>query len=207
MRPDDIRHLFQTPGGGYAFARWSRPVAPVAFGVEAETLPFIKGAVKTVATIAGRTLADTDPESGANLVFFFLRDWPELLDVPEIGGILDAPAATVARLTDADALHFRSFRFDDEGAIRAAFVFVKMDHRLAPVPAETLALEQAVRVALLWSPAAFADRSPLLQGQAGVLVRPEIAALVRAAHDPVMPDTASDPAHALRLAARMKVVS
>lgn len=32
----------------------------------------------------------------------------------------------------------------------------------------------------------------------------EIAALIRAAYDPILPDTASDPSHALRLAARLR---
>jgi hypothetical protein len=41
----------------------------------------------------------------------------------------------------------------------------------------------------------------LLNGQ--TVLRPEVAAVIRAAYDPVMPAVASDPSHALRLAARI----
>ena len=34
-------------------------------------------------------------------------------------------------------------------------------------------------------------------------MRPEIAGLIRAAYEPVLPDVAKDKSHALRLAARM----
>ncbi|TVP74300.1 MAG: hypothetical protein EA339_00620, partial [Rhodobacteraceae bacterium] len=71
------------------------------------------------------------------------------------------------------------------------------------VSAETLALSQAVQVILLWSDMAFSDRSALAVVEDGVILRPEIGALIRAAYDPVLPAVASDPAHALRLAARM----
>jgi hypothetical protein len=37
-------------------------------------------------------------------------------------------------------------------------------------------------------------------------LRPEIAAVIRAAYDPVLPVAATDPSHALRLAARMEAV-
>jgi hypothetical protein len=58
-------------------------------------------------------------------------------------------------------------------------------------------------VILLWSDRAFAERSPLARTPDGVTVlRPGIAAVIRAAYDPVMPAAASDPSHALRLAAR-----
>jgi hypothetical protein len=35
------------------------------------------------------------------------------------------------------------------------------------------------------------------------LLKPQIADLIRVAYDPVLPAAATDPAHALRLAARM----
>ena len=79
-----------------------------------------------------------------------------------------------------------------------------MDAHLAAVPAEVLALSQAVQMILLWSDRAFGDQSPLAQGAGGaVLLRPEIAALIRAGYDPVLPAVATDASHALRLAARI----
>ena len=72
------------------------------------------------------------------------------------------------------------------------------------MPAQTLCLSQAVQTIVLWSEAAFAQRSPLaiLPGGKTVL-RPEIANLIRAAYDPVLPAVAADPTHALRLSARL----
>mgnify|MGYP006885799596 CR=1 FL=1 len=97
----------------------------------------------------------------------------------------------------------RFFRFDEQNAIKAAFVFVRMDEELSRMPAETLALSQMVQTILLWSDQAFAGRSALARTPEGhAVLRPDIAAVIRAAYDPVMPASADDPSHALRLAAR-----
>jgi hypothetical protein len=95
------------------------------------------------------------------------------------------------------------FRFDTGGAIRAAFVFLRMDGHLSAVPAEVLSLAQAAQTILLWSDRAFSGASPLAEAGGRVILRPDIGALIRVAYDPVMPATARDPAHALRLAARI----
>ena len=79
-----------------------------------------------------------------------------------------------------------------------------MDQHLSAVPAETLALSQAVQTILLWSDRAFTDTAPLAQMPDGtVILRPEIAGVIRAAYDPVLPAVAQDASHALRLAARL----
>jgi hypothetical protein len=80
-----------------------------------------------------------------------------------------------------------------------------MDDHLAAVPAETLALSQAVQTILLWSDRAFMDGSPLAVIKGNAVLRPEVADVIRAAYDPVMPPFADDPSHALRLAARSQV--
>jgi len=73
------------------------------------------------------------------------------------------------------------------------------------VPADTLALSQVVQSMLLWSDTAFKDRSPLGQVENGaVILRPDIAGLLRAAYDPILPSMAQDPSHALRLFARLQ---
>ncbi len=51
------------------------------------------------------------------------------------------------------------------GAIRAAFVFLRMDPALAAMPAEDLALAQAAGVILLWSDRAFEGAGPLARGR------------------------------------------
>ncbi|MEM6371763.1 MAG: hypothetical protein AAF727_03155, partial [Pseudomonadota bacterium] len=115
--------------------------------------------------------------------------------VPDLGSL-------VARLQAVDANQYRTFRFDEAGAIKACFVFLRMDSHLAAVPAETLALSQVVQSILLWSDLAFRDQSPLAVAGDMTVLRPDIAALIRAAYDPVMPVAAQDASHAMRLAAR-----
>ena len=66
-----------------------------------------------------------------------------------------------------------------------------------------LPLAQAAEVILLWSDVAFRERSPLATVDEKVFLNPEIAGLIRAGYDPVMPAVADDPSHALRLAARI----
>ncbi|RME13754.1 MAG: hypothetical protein D6801_10580 [Alphaproteobacteria bacterium] len=204
VTPEQVQARFMR-AGGYAFARWGRPIAPVVFGVEDETLAIVKGAIEAVVAAAGHRMAETDPELGANLMLFFLRDWSELLDVANLGAMIPDLAGTVARLEAAEATQYRSFRFDAEGAIRAAFVFVRMGGGMERLPAETIALAQAVETVLAWGSEAFAESGPLVADPdtGAALVRPEIAALIRAAYDPVLPAAATDPAHALRLFARM----
>ena len=198
-----IAGLFTRSDGQYLCARWGRPIVPVVFGVEEATLSTIKGAVEAVVALAGHQMAETDPELGVNLMVFFFRDWDELPEVPNLDRLVDGLVPLVARLKAADANQYRVFRFDDRGAIKAAFVFIRMDAALDAVPAETLALSQAVQVILLWSDTAFTHRSALAVTEAGVILRPEIGALIRAAYDPVLPAVATDPSHALRLSARM----
>jgi hypothetical protein len=208
MDADQVRALFTRADGQYLCARWGRPIVPVVFGVEDATLAVVKGAIEAVVALAGQRMAETDPELGANLMVFFFRDWAELPEVPNLDRLIPELAALCARLAAAEANQYRIFRFDEAGAIRAAFVFVRMDGHMASVPAETLALLQAVQVILLWSDMAFTDASPLVAGREGaVMLRPEIAGVIRAAYDRVLPGVARDASHALRLAARMALPS
>lgn len=204
MTPEEIEALFTRSTGEFLFARWGRPMAPVVFGVEDETLQTVKGAIEAVATLAGHELAETDPELGSNLMFFFFREWSELTETPDLDRLIPELGPLVERLSAADANQYRFFRFDEVGAIKAAFVFLRMDEALSAVPADTLVLSQVIQTILLWSDTAFADRSPLVvaDGRTAML-RPEIAALISAAYDPVLPVAAKDPTAALRLSARM----
>lgn len=203
MEPTEIERLFTRADGQFLCARWGRPIVPVVFGVAEDTLRKVKGALEAIVALAGHSMAETDPELGANLMVFFFRDWAELLEVPHLGQLIDGLIPLVARLDAAGANQYRVFRFDERTAIRAAFVFIRMDDALADVPAETLALSQAVQVILLWSDTAFTDRSALARAGETTILRPDIAAIIRAAYDPVLPPVATDPAHALRLSARL----
>ena len=203
----DVEKLFTRADGSYVFARWGRPIVPVVFGVDEASLAVFKGAIEAVVTLASHQMAETDPELGANFMIFFCRDWDELAEVPHLDQLVPDLLPLVAKLKQADANQYRIFRFDDAGAIRAAFVFLRMDDHLAAVPADTLALSQAVQTILLWSDTAFHDVPPLAMIEDKAVLRPEIADVVRAAYDPVMPMAASDASHALRLAARIAPVS
>lgn len=207
MTADEIEALFRRESGAYAFARWGRPLAPVVFGVEDQTLSTVKGAIEAVCHLANHDMVETDPELGANFMWFFLSDWSELPEVPGLDRLVLDLGPLVVRLQAADANQYRVFRFDKTGAIQACFVFLRMDAHLSKVPAETLALSQVVQSFLLWSDLAFRDRSPLAVAGETTVLRPDIAGLIRAAYDPVMPVAASDASHALRLAARVSAVS
>jgi len=204
--PEQIEALFTRADGSYLFARWGRPIAPIVFGVDDATLSTVKGAVEAVTVLAGHQMAETDPELGVNLMFFFFHDWEELREVPDLDRLVPDLAPLVDKLIAADANQYRIFRFDEAGAIKAAFVFLRMDENLSKVPAETLALSQMVQTIVLWSDVAFQDRSPLasVPDQDTVILRPDIAEVIRAAYDPVMPAVAEDSSHALRLAARLR---
>jgi len=204
MTPDAVARLFTHPDGSYRFARWRRPIVPVVFGVDDATLATFKGAVEAMVVLAGHRMAETDPEMGANLFLFFCQEWQELLAVPDLEGLLPDLGPLVERLTAEGAHHYRAFRFEADGAIRAAVSVLRIEGALADVPAETLALNEMAHLILLWAEGAFPQGPLALAGDHAVL-RPEVAGVIRAAYDPVMPVAARDPSHALRLAARVAV--
>jgi hypothetical protein len=202
MTPEEVQACFTKADGSYLFARWGRPIVPVVFGVEEATLSVVKGAIEAVVTLAGHKMAETDPELGANLMIFFCRDWAELRDVPNLDRLIPDLAGLCDRLIGQGANQYRAFRFDADGAIKAAFVFLRMDAALSDTPADVLALNEAAQVILLWGDTAFAASSPLAKVGETVILRPEIAGLIRAGYAPLMPAVARDAAHAYRLAAR-----
>ena len=203
MEHQDIARFFTRSDGSYLFSRWGRPIVPVVFGVDDRTLSIVKGAIEAVVVLADHKMAETDPELGANMLMFFFRDWDELTETPDLDRLIPDLAALVERLKAAGANQYRLFRFDQGGAIKAAFVFVRMNEALADVPAEDVALAQAAQSILLWSDMAFQDRGPLSAFESKTILNPEIAGIIRAGYDPVMPAVADDPSHALRLAARI----
>ena len=206
MTADEIAALFAGTDGRFLCARWGRPIVPVVFGVAPDSLPLIKGAIEAVVALAGHKMAETDPELGANLMMFFVADWQELREAPNLDRLVADLSGVVDRLQREGARHYQMFRFDPDGAIRAAFVFVRLQDVVMGAQAEALALAQAVQVMLTWGAGAFATRAALhAVGQGEVAVRPEIAQLMRAAYDPVLPPVAHEPHFALRLAARMAV--
>ncbi|MDO5606557.1 MAG: hypothetical protein Q4G25_15500 [Paracoccus sp. (in: a-proteobacteria)] len=187
LNADEITALF-TRDGHYLCARWGRPVAPVVFGLDDQTLSVFSAGVRSAVAHAGHPLAETDPEMGANLMIFFCRDWTELDGIPDLGH-LTGQSGLAARLDQADANHYQIFRFDPDGAIRACLSFVRVQGTMAEAHPAVLAETLAARAMLTFA--------------MDVAASTPVAALIRAAYDPVLPAVATDPGHALRLAARM----
>lgn len=184
LSADDIAALF-TRDGHFLCARWGRPVAPVLFGLADESLAVFQTAIRAVLADARAPMADTDPETGANLMGFFVRDWAELDAIPDLDR-LTGMEGLPARLAEQGAARYRLFRFAPDGDIRACLTFVRIAGEHPAQAAESLAVNALLTFAQEVTPS------------------PGLAALIRAAYDPVLPVCATDPAHALRLAARTR---
>ncbi|MDO5658574.1 MAG: hypothetical protein Q4G36_09665 [Paracoccus sp. (in: a-proteobacteria)] len=188
MTTDQISALFTRSDGSFLCARWGRPVAPVIFGLADESLDIFRAAIRAGYAHAGHAIAETDPESGANLLVFVCRDWDELDGIPDLDlltGLDDLPA----RLAGRD--HYQMMRFDKSGAIRACLSFLRVGGAFADTHPAQLAEMVAMRSTLSFA--------------AQVTPSAELALLIRAAYAPVLPSLATDPAHAYRLAARLGV--
>ena len=66
LTTEEIEAHFTRSDGRYAFARWGRPIAPVVFGVEDQTLSVLNAALRALCELTTQDLAQTDPELGAN---------------------------------------------------------------------------------------------------------------------------------------------
>lgn len=187
MTPDEVAAHF-TREGQYAFARWARPIAPVVFGLADESLSIFRDVLRAVVAHAGHQLVETDPEMGANLLCFFVRDWAELEDVPDLEA-LTGRAGLAQRLGQMGAEHYRIFRYDGDGGIRACICFVRLSGALAELHPAALAERLSVRV--------------MLDFATEVTPSSDLARLIRAAYDPVLPHATRDVSHAMRLAARL----
>ena len=187
LSPDEIARLF-TRDGQYLCARWGRPVAPVIFGLADDSLAIFSAAIRAAYAHAGHPVTETDHEMGANLMLFFCRDWEELAGIPDLDRLTGQPGL-IARLKEGQASHYQIFRFDPDGAIRACLSFIRMGGPLAKAHPAMLAETLATRSMLTFA--------------GDVAATEDLARLIRAAYDPVMPDVATDSGHALRLAARL----
>ena len=202
-KKNSIEAYFTRSDGQYFFARWGRPIAPVVFGVEDETLVTLKTAIQSLAIIANHEMAETDRVRIKRYVFFFLS-WDELLEVKDLDRIVPDLGNLVGRLKSLNANQYRFFRFDESGGIKAVFAFVCMDENLKTVSAEVLCLNQVVQMFLLWSDEAFKSKSPTLIAKNGrVMLNPVVGDIIKAVYDPTMPIVSNDKSHALRVRARI----
>ncbi len=201
----DIAKYFTRKDGKYLCARWGRPIAPIVFGVDEKSLDVFKAAIEAVVVLANHKMAETDPELGSNLMVFFCKDWDELPEVPNLNKLVPDLQILVKRLIKSDANQYRIFRFEEDGAIKAAFVFLRLDEHMANATADTIALSQAVQTILLWSDTAFMESSPLAVVEDKAVLKPDVADIIRTAYDPTLPAMSEDPSHSMRMAARLLV--
>lgn len=202
--------LFTSPNQRYHFARWGRPIAPVVFGVGDETLPHLKDAIAMTVGISGGMLAETDPELGANFMWFFCRDWGEMLVIPDLDKLIPNFENLITGLQEQNATRYRSFGFDKDGAIQLCVVLIRVDAATERLSLQTLGTSETFQSLLTFGENAFDMHSPIATIKANNLciVKPEYAAVVRAAYDPALPAASNDPAHALRVSARaMKLLA
>ena len=135
--------LFTAPDQTYHFARWGRPLAPVVFGVGDESLLHLKDAILMTVGISGGTLAETDPELGANFMWFFCRDWDEALAVPDLDKLIPNFENLITGLKEQNATRYRSFGFDKDGAIQLCVLLIRVD-----AATEQLSLQTPLMVTL-----------------------------------------------------------
>lgn len=206
--PACVQALFTREDGSFQFARWGRAIAPAIIGVDDQGCQIFESAIGTVAKIAGIEVRELDPELGANLLIYLVNDWAELATAPNLLQFIPNLPDLIEALGQRGANQYRVFSVDADKAIRHCIVLLRYDGEMQQVSAQTLAVSQAVQALLMWSPEAFKTESPLALTEDGVcVVKPMHADLMRVAYDPALPGASSDPALALRIAARMTVAT
>jgi hypothetical protein len=204
LSAEKIETLFTHPDGVFRFARWNRPIVPIVFGVDDETLAHLKTAIVTTVGVTGTNIAETDPEFGANFMWFFCQNWDEILAVPDLVGLIPDLKNIIARLQTTTTKTYRVFMFDKDGSIKMCLQLIKIADETADMSIQTLATGETYQCLALFSPHAFLTESPIavIQENGLCIPKPSYAALIRAAYDPVLPVAAKEATHAMRLAAR-----
>lgn len=199
-----VEAQFTRRDGAFRFARWGRALAPVIVGTNDEGCRIFEDGIRSVAGIAGLEVGELDPELGANFLVFLVNEWAELFEAPNLVRLIPNLAELVETLAEHGANQYRVFNFTEDGAIRLCITMLRYDADLQAVSAQTVAVGQAVQGMLLWSDKAFMDESPIALLEDGLcVVKPAVAALLKAAYDPVLPGASTDASLALRLAARI----
>lgn len=203
LSPGGVARLF-TQDKTYKFARWGRPIAPVVFGTDDASLNEIKAAIDQTVHVTGQRTVETDPELGSNFMWFFCANWADVAGVPDLDQLIPNLHAVLDRLEASNSNLYRYFAFDADGGIKFCAILVRLQGAVADLPIQTLITGEVVQSLLLWSNDAFTQNSPIaIVKENGIcIVKPEYAALIRAAYDPVMPVSATDQTHAMRLSAR-----
>ena len=202
--PEWVQALFTRSEGDFRFARWGRALAPVIVGTDDTGCRIFEAGIRAVAGVPGLPVTELDPGLGANFMVFLVNAWAELTEAPNLVRLIPNLTDLIANLDAQGANQYRVFSFDEHGSIRLCITLLRYDEVLQAVPAQTLAVGQALQGMLLWSDRAFTNESPIALTEDGTcLVKPAYARLLKAAYDPALPASARDPSFALRLAARL----
>ena len=204
----EIEDLFTREDGSYQFSRWGRSIAPVVFGVNDDILAALKAAMTSTLGITGRNITDVDPELGTNFMWIFVREWDELKTLPDIDKLLPKLDAKVAEAKKENSNSYRYFTFDNEGAIQFCCNVIRPAGDYAKQPVSVIGAAETLLSSVMFGPKAFATESPLaiLPDNNVVIVKPKYAAVIRAAYEENMPNTANDPSHAMRIKARADIL-
>ena len=140
-------------------------------------------------------------------MWFFCKEWEEILSVPDLKKLIPNLNDIVKKLQTTSTKSYRIFAFDNEGGIKMCVQLIKVSDETAEMSIQALATGETFQCLVLFSSKAFIDESPIAQiSQNNLCVpKPEYAALVRAAYDPVLPVSSQDKSHALRLFARSNI--
>lgn len=204
----EIETLFTDNEGVFKFSRWNRPIVPIVFGVDDETLVHLKTAIVTTVGVTGNKIEETDPELGANFMWFFCQDWDEILSIPDLKKLIPNIRDIVGKLESSSSKSYRIFAFDSMGGIKMCVQLIKVVEETAEMSIQALATGETFQCLLLFSRNAFIDESPIAQISKNNLCvpKPKYAALVRAAYDQVLPVATQEKSHSLRLLARSNLL-
>ncbi len=198
-----VEHLFSHKAG-YRFARWARPIVPVVFGVNDDTLAVMKTAIAQTVAVTGGKIEEMDPELGTNFMWFFCKEWSEIGGIPDLDKLVPNIGDMTAELEKRNLNSHRIFAFDEEGAIKLCVVMVRIKNEMADIPVHVLTTGETFFALALWGPEAFRDTNPIgmIEETGAVMVRPEYASVLRATYDLALPNVADDVSHAMRVAPR-----
>jgi len=204
LSEDEIKDLFTQTDGTYQFARWSRPIAPVVFGVNDDILKGLRAAIEATVGITGQKLADVDPELGTNFMWVFVREWDELLVLPDIEKLIPNLNQKLVEIKKSNSNSYRYLTFDPDGGIMFACVIIRPMGDYAKQSVSAIGSAETMLTLATFGKKAFANESPLamIPENKVIVVKPKYAAVIRAAYEETMPVRAIDASHALRIKAR-----
>ena len=201
MTPDQIAAYFTKPNGDFLFRRWGTPIVPHVFGPTAPESDQIYRAFETISSVSGHPFVRSPDGAGMNLTFFFVNEASDMMRLPGSEGFLGMLAMLVKHLTAGKAALRRNFTTDSAtGAINQMTMIARTKSWLRHDPPNVLALRLTLLTHLTLAMTRGPEAPLLDPGAPGGLHR-NLAAILRVAYDPSLPDASTDPAICTQIAA------